>query len=115
MESEEGLIGVDAVIDKDLSSSLLALDIHADMLVILTAVEKVCIHFGKENEEALSSLSIEEAKQYALEGHFAAGSMLPKIEAAIDFVEKTKATALITSLDKAKEALEGKTGTHIHI
>ncbi len=107
-------IGTAAVIDKDLASERLAEDIDADALVILTAVEKVCINFGKPDQKELSAMSIEEARQYISEGHFAPGSMLPKVEAAIKFVEsKPGRKAIITSLDKAVEALDGKAGTTI--
>ncbi len=105
-------IGTAAVIDKDLASEKLAEDIDADALVILTAVEKVCINFGKPDQKELSEISIVEARQYIAEGHFAPGSMLPKVEAAIKFVEsKPGRKAIITSLDKAVEALAGNAGT----
>lgn len=105
-------IGTAAVIDKDLASEKLAEDIDADALVILTAVEKVCINFGKPDQKELSEISIAEARQYIAEGHFAPGSMLPKVEAAIKFVEsKPGRKAIITSLDKAVEALAGNAGT----
>ena len=111
---ENHLKGASAVIDKDFASCLLAKELDADMLIILTAVEKVAINFGKKNEQWLSELKLSEAKKYIEEGHFAAGSMLPKIQAAVDFVSAcTEHTALITQLQKAKEALGGKTGTHI--
>lgn len=105
-------IGTAAVIDKDLASEKLAEDIDADALVILTAVEKICINFGKPDQKELSEISVAEARQYIAEGHFAPGSMLPKVEAAIKFVEsKSGRKAIITSLDKAVEALAGKAGT----
>lgn len=108
------LIGVDAVIDKDFASSKLAELVDADMLIVLTAVEKIAINFGKENQEDLSEMTVEKAREYASKGHFAPGSMLPKVEAAISFVEgKSERVALITSLEKAKEAIDGKTGTLI--
>ncbi|MBR3302755.1 MAG: carbamate kinase [Bacteroidales bacterium] len=104
--------GVAAVIDKDRASAKLALDLKADMLVILTAVEKVSINFRKPDQQDLSSMSIAQAKQYIEEGHFAPGSMLPKVESCISFVENTEGgKALITSLEKAKDALRGQTGT----
>ena len=107
--------GVAAVIDKDRASAKLALDLHADMLVILTAVEKVSINFNKPNQENLSELSLEDCYRYMKEGHFAKGSMLPKVESCIEYVENTEnGRALITSLEKAKEALQGLTGTVIH-
>lgn len=107
-------VGTAAVIDKDLASERLAEDINADVLVILTAVEKVCINFGKPEQTELSTMSVVEARKYIDEGHFAPGSMLPKVEAAIMFVEsKPGRKAIITSLDKAVEALAGKAGTTI--
>ncbi|EGO2664055.1 carbamate kinase [Enterococcus faecalis] len=108
------LKGVNAVIDKDFCSERLAEQVDADLLVILTAVEKVCINFGKENQEALGNISTEKMKQYAQEGQFAPGSMLPKVEAAIKFAEsKPGRKTLITLLEKATEGLSGKTGTLI--
>ena len=108
------LEGTAAVIDKDLASEKLAEDLNADALVILTAVEKVSINYNKPNQKDLSTLTVAEAKQYMAEGHFAPGSMLPKIEAAVKFVEsKPGRRSIITSLDKAVEALEGKAGTTI--
>ncbi len=108
------LVGVAAVIDKDFASSKLAEILDADYLIILTAVEKVAINFGKPDEKWLSELSIEDAKKYMAEGHFAPGSMLPKVEAAMAFAQsKAGRKALITSLDKAQEGIEGKTGTLI--
>lgn len=114
IETANGLQGVAAVIDKDLSSAKLALDIKADMLVILTAVDRVCINFNKPNQQALSEITVEEAYKYIEEGHFAPGSMLPKVQACLGFVEANpNSTALITSLQKAKAALQGETGTII--
>ena len=112
----EGILqGVDAVIDKDKSSAKLAKDLEADMLVILTAAEKVYINFNKDNQQGLDFMNLKDASKYINEGHFAKGSMLPKIEACIDFVNSsTNKKALITSLEKAKDALEGKTGTLIY-
>ena len=107
-------IGTAAVIDKDLASERLAEDIDADALVILTAVEQVCINFGKPEQKSLATMTVEEARRYMVEGHFAPGSMLPKVEAAVKFVEsKPGRKAIITSLDKAVEALEGKAGTTV--
>ncbi len=115
IRNEQGqLEGTAAVIDKDLASEKLAEDLDADALVILTAVEKVSINFKKPNQKDLDTLSIDEAKQYISEGHFAPGSMLPKIEAAVKFVEsKPGRISIITSLDKAVEALAGKAGTTV--
>lgn len=108
------LEGVAAVIDKDLASEKLARDMDADALVILTAVEKVSINFKKPDQKDLDRMSAAEAKQYIKEGHFAPGSMLPKIEAALNFVEsKPGRIAIITSLDKAVDAIEGRDGTTI--
>lgn len=115
VKSDDWYEGVAAVIDKDRASAKLALDLHADMLVILTAVEKVSINFNKPNQENLSELSLEDCYRYMKEGHFAKGSMLPKVESCIEYVEHTEnGKALITSLEKAKEALQGLTGTVIH-
>ena len=109
------LVGAEAVIDKDNASSLLARELGADYLVILTAVEKVAINFGKENQEWLSDLTIEQAKKYIDEEQFAKGSMLPKVEAAIRFAESGEGrSALITLLDKAAAGIAGETGTVIH-
>lgn len=115
VEDEKGkLEGVAAVIDKDKSSAKLAKDLDADMLIILTAVDRVCINFNTPNQEELSTLNIKEAERYIDEGHFAKGSMLPKVEACMDYVKNSlNGEALITSLDKAKDALHGLTGTII--
>ena len=114
VKTDDGLKGVAAVIDKDRASSKLALDMNADMLVILTAVDRVCINFNKPNQESLAEMDVETAKKYIAEGHFAPGSMLPKVEACLEFVESTSnGVALITSLEKAKAALKGETGTII--
>ncbi|WP_338969710.1 carbamate kinase [Fusobacterium nucleatum] len=109
------LKGVPAVIDKDSSSAKLAQDLAADMLIILTAVEKVAINFNKSNQKDLSSMTLEECEKYISEGHFAKGSMLPKVEACKKFVEESpkNAVAIITSLEKAAEAIRGETGTTI--
>lgn len=114
VKTDDGLKGVAAVIDKDRASSKLALDMNADMLVILTAVDRVCINFNKPNQVSLAEMDVETAKKYIAEGHFAPGSMLPKVEACLEFVESTSnGVALITSLEKAKAALKGETGTII--
>ena len=110
------LKGASAVIDKDFASCLLAKQIDADMLIILTAVEKVAINFGKENEQWLDDLTVAQAKQYIEEGQFAPGSMLPKVQAAIDFAGSGAGrTAMITLLEKAKDGIQGRTGTKIHL
>ncbi|MBQ4253129.1 MAG: carbamate kinase [Erysipelotrichaceae bacterium] len=107
--------GVAAVIDKDRASSRLALDLKADMLVILTAVDRVSINFRKPDQIDLAEMSVEEARKYIAEKQFAPGSMLPKVESCIDYVVNSEhGQALITSLHKAREALRGETGTVIH-
>lgn len=112
---DDHLSGASAVIDKDFASALLAKELDADVLIILTAVEKVAINYGKENEQWLSELTVEQAEKYIEEGHFAPGSMLPKVQAAIDFAGSKKGrTAMITLLEKAKDGIMGKTGTKIH-
>lgn len=114
IRTRKGFQGVDAVIDKDLSSAKLATQLNADILLILTAVEKVCINYNKENQQELDKLTLKEAKAYIKQGQFAKGSMLPKIEACMNFVKAyPKGKAIITSLDKAREALNKETGTII--
>lgn len=111
-EENGSLKGVAAVIDKDFAAELLAEQVEADVLMILTEVEKVAINFNKPNQENLSSLNEEDALRYIAEGQFAPGSMLPKVEAALKFVKANPGKkAIITSLDKAVDALKGKTGT----
>ncbi|ECG1390730.1 TPA_asm: carbamate kinase [Salmonella enterica subsp. houtenae serovar 45:g,z51:-] len=108
------LRGASAVIDKDWASAKLAEMIDADLLIILTAVEKVAINFGKPDEQWLDKLSLRDAERFIEEGHFAKGSMLPKVEAAAAFARSGRGRkALITMLSKAKEGIEGKTGTII--
>ena len=109
------LRGAAAVVDKDFASALMADRLDADMLIILTAVEKVAVNFRKENEKWLDSLTPEEADEYIAQGQFAPGSMLPKVQAAVQFAQsKPGRTALITALEKAKDGIEGKTGTLVH-
>ncbi len=108
------LVGIPAVIDKDFASAKIAEILEADYLIILTAVEKVAINFGKPDVQWLSELSIDDAERYIKEGHFAPGSMLPKVQAAIKFAKSAPGRkALITSLEKAKEGIDGLTGTVI--
>ena len=108
------LYGTPAVIDKDYASEKLAELIDADMLIILTAVEKVAVNFKKPDEKWLSQMTVEEAEKYSAEGQFAPGSMLPKVQACVQFARSKKGrVALITSLDKALQALNGETGTRI--
>ena len=110
------LKGAAAVIDKDFAASCLARQLDADCLIILTAVEKVAIHFGKPDVQWLSELTPDVARQYIADGEFAPGSMLPKVQAALEFAEsKPGRTALITLLEKAREGIAGETGTQIHL
>ncbi len=115
IEKADGqLEGVAAVIDKDFAAELLAEEVDADCLMILTEVEKVAINFNKPDQKNLDKMTLAEAEQYIKEGQFAPGSMLPKVQAAMKFVQKNPSKkAIITSLDKAVDALEGKTGTVI--
>lgn len=115
IENPNGTLeGVAAVIDKDFAAELLAEQVDADVLMILTEVEKVAINWGKPEQKNLDRMSLEEAAAYVTEGHFAPGSMLPKVQAAMKFVRANPSKkAIITSLDKAIDALEGKTGTTI--
>lgn len=115
VKDENGdLKGVAAVIDKDFASEKLAEDIDADALVILTAVEKISINFKKPDQKDLDTMTVEEAERYIAEGQFAPGSMLPKVEAALRFVRsKPGRVAVVTSLDKAVEALQGTAGTRV--
>lgn len=108
------LKGVGAVIDKDFASCLLAQQLDADYLIILTAVEKVALRFGTPEETWLNDISVAEAEQYMAEGHFAPGSMLPKVQAGVEFAASGDGrTALITLLQKARDGVNGKTGTRI--
>ena len=108
-----GLKGVDAVIDKDLAGERLAVDVKASIFMILTDVAQVKLHYRTPQEKSLARMTVAEAKKYAAEGHFAKGSMEPKVRAAIRFVESGGEQAIITSLDRATDALEGKAGTAI--
>lgn len=113
VENPDGTLeGIPAVIDKDFAAELLAEEVEADMLLILTEVEKVAIRFGKPDQENLSHLSLAEAARYVEEGQFGVGSMLPKVQAAMKFVRANPdKKAIITSLDQCLQALDGKTGT----
>lgn len=114
IEHGNHLRGTAAVVDKDAAAALTAAELDADFLVILTAVEKVAINYGKLDQQWLDSMTVAEAKKYLEEGQFAPGSMQPKVEAAISFVESgPNRKALITLLEKAKDGLEGRTGTII--
>ncbi len=107
------LVGVDAVIDKDKASSLLAGQLGIDLLIISTAVEKVALNFGKANQTFIDQMRIAEAKQYIADGHFAPGSMLPKIESAVRFLENGGKEVIITAPEFIKDAVTGNRGTHI--
>jgi carbamate kinase len=112
LEQGTGLKGASAVIEKDYTSELLAELVHADTLLFLTGVEKAAIHYGSPEEQSLGNVTLEEAKDYITNGYFESGSMLPKIESSIKFVSSAPGRqAIITHLEKAKEALKGKTGT----
>jgi len=114
VEDEEGnLVGVEAVIDKDYASSLLARSLGVDLFLISTAVEKVAINFGKPDQQWLDRMTLEEAKRYYAEGHFAPGSMGPKIKAIIDYLEAGGKRAIITNPENIERALAGETGTLI--
>ena len=104
--------GIEAVIDKDLTSSVLATDIGAGLLVILTAVPQVYINFGKPNQQALGAVTLEELERLQEEGHFAPGSMGPKIEAVIHYLREGGRRALITNPESLPMAIEGRAGTH---
>lgn len=114
VENEHGdLVGIEAVIDKDLASSLLANMMGVDLLVFATAVEKVALNFNTANEIWLDKMTVAEAKQYIKEGHFAPGSMKPKIEACVDFLEKGGKQVVVTNIENISRALRGETGTLI--
>ena len=114
LQQNNHLKGASGVIEKDLTAGKLAEQIDADELIILTSVEKVCLNHGKEDEEELDNISVEQAKQYMDEGHFGIYNMLPKFQASVGFIEKKEGrSALITSFDTLKDALKGKTGTVI--
>ena len=114
IERNDSYEGVPAVIDKDRSSAKLAADFKADMLVILTAVEKVAINFNTPDQRSIDTMTIAEANKYIEEGQFAPGSMLPKVQACIEYLEAyPQGKALITSLECAAAGLKGETGTVI--
>ncbi|MBQ6236270.1 MAG: carbamate kinase [Clostridia bacterium] len=112
IEKDGKLLGVPAVIDKDFASAKLAELVHADALVILTAVDRVAINWGKPDQQSLERMTCAEAEQYCKEGHFAPGSMLPKVQAAMSFA-KTGGEAIIASLENAAAALRGESGTKV--
>lgn len=111
---ENGMVrGVEAVIDKDYASALVASEIDADFLIILTGVERVAVNFGKPEQRFLDTMNLAEAAGHMADGQFPAGSMGPKIDAAMGYVRSGRGTAIITSIDKLKEAVRGETGTRI--
>ncbi|MBP2636601.1 MAG: arcC1 2 [Firmicutes bacterium] len=115
IKQEDGSFkGIDAVIDKDFASSLLAAQIHADELIISTGVPKVYLNYGKPDEKALDKVTLAELEEYVNQNHFAPGSMLPKIQAVISFLENGGKKAIITNPESLEEAVAGKTGTHIY-
>jgi carbamate kinase len=105
--------GVPAVIDKDLASSLMARQLKAELLIISTAVEKVCLNFGKPNQKSLATMTLAEARPYIAEGHFKPGSLLPKGQAVVDFLEGGGKQAIITDPEHLAAALKGKAGTSV--
>jgi carbamate kinase len=113
VEKDGTLEGVDAVIDKDRASALLANQIFAEMLIILTSIEKVAVNFGKPNQKLIDEMTASEAEEYLRQGHFPPGSMGPKIEAAIDFLRNGGTKVVISSIEKAAEAVFGNAGTVI--
>ncbi len=112
-DPDGNISGVEAVIDKDRTAVLLARELDIDQLLILTSVSHVAIHFGTDKERDLSNVSLDEIKMYMEQGHFSAGSMGPKVEAVIQFLEGGGKRAIIAHLDNAYEALLGQTGTHV--
>ena len=113
VKTEHGLEGVDAVIDKDLASSLLAHQLDVGLFIISTEVEEVALNFGKPNQRPIKQMTVREAEQYVVEGHFAPGSMLPKIEAALRFLRGGGREVIITSPERLKDAVVSGKGTHI--
>ncbi|HEY9205844.1 MAG TPA: carbamate kinase [Candidatus Methanoperedens sp.] len=113
IRKNDSLVGVEAVVDKDLTASLLASSIGAEVLLILTDIEHVSLNYGKENEINLDKMTVPEAERYVKEGHFGKGSMEPKVLAALGFVKSGGMAAIISSLDKALPALSGMTGTRV--
>ena len=113
VRTEAGLEGVDAVIDKDLASSMLANQLDADLLIISTAVEQVALNFGRPDEAGISQMTLAEAEQYIAQGHFAPGSMLPKIQSALRFLKNGGREVIITAPEHIKQAVVSGKGTHI--
>ena len=115
VEDSEGMLhGIDAVIDKDLSTALLGVEVKAGLFIDLTSVEAVFLDYNKPRQRAISEMSVIDAKRYLAQGHFAEGSMRPKIEAAIEFLEGGGEEVIITTPSLAMEALSGRAGTRIY-
>ena len=113
VKEDDKYVGVDAVIDKDFATSLLAAELNADLLIISTGVPQVALNFNTPDQKQLKTVTFDEMKKYMDEGHFAPGSMLPKVEAVLSFIEKGGKKAIITDPEHIKEAVAGKTGTHV--
>ena len=114
VKDENGMLrGMEAVIDKDLAAAMLAKDLKADMFVISTAVPKVCLNYGKSDEKKLDTITTKEAREYIAQGHFAPGSMLPKIQALVDFVESTSNVGIVTDPEHLYDAVYADQGTKI--
>jgi len=113
MDEQGNLEGIDGVVDKDFATSVLAEKIGAKTMVVLTSVEKAYLNFNKPEQKAIDRITVKEAEQYLNEGHFAKGSMAPKIKASIQFLERGGEKVIITSINKLSEAINGETGTHI--
>ena len=112
-DANDEFVGIEAVIDKDLSSALLAVDVKADLFVLLTNTEKVCLNYGKPDEQSLDVLTCDQVREYMGAGHFPAGSMGPKVEAARIYLEAGGREVLITDPDHLADALDGNAGTRV--
>ena len=110
---DDRLLGVEAVIDKDLASSMLATNVRARKLIIVTSVDRVALDYGRPSQQWLDTITVDQARQYLASGQFPAGSMGPKIQAAIDFLEHRGEECIITSVECVAEAVKGNGGTHI--
>ena len=111
-DQDDDYVGVEAVIDKDLTSGILATDVGADLLIILTAVDQVWLRFGQPDQVSLGAVTLAECERYIAEGHFPAGSMGPKVQAIFNFLQRGGRRALITSADRLNDAMDGRAGTH---
>jgi carbamate kinase len=110
---DDRLVGVEAVVDKDLASSMLATNVRAHKLIIVTSVDRVALDYGRPNQQWLDTITMDQARQYLVAGQFPAGSMGPKIQAAIDFLEHQGEECIITSVECVAGAVTGNGGTHI--